>query len=321
MEAIPLPNSPKITDLGGNKYELVFEPLYPGFGVTVGNALRRVLLSSMPGSAVTAVKIKFVDHEFQTIPGIKEDVIQLILNLKRLQVRSHSMTPVKISLKAKGEGVVTAGQITETDQVEVINKDLVIATVDGKAAELDLELTVEQGRGYVPVEAREQERHELGELAIDAIFTPIKSVFFEISHVRVGQMTNYDKLSLHLETNGSMSGQEALDITSRILVDHFSLMFSATSFVASTPEETLLVEQAEETPVQASEDAMESADVAVSGTEIDALNLSTRAKNALVKSGITTLDQLKALSNEDIDSLPGLGKKTVTEILTLLARA
>ncbi len=156
MEAIPLPNRAKVEDLGNNKYRMTLEPLYPGYGDTVGNALRRVLLSSMPGAAVTSVKIKFVDHEFSTIPNVKEDVIQIILNLKQLRLRSFSTEPVKLTLKAKGEKIVTAADIKETDQVQVVNKDLYIATLDNKNSDFEMELVIEQGRGYQPVEAREE---------------------------------------------------------------------------------------------------------------------------------------------------------------------
>ena len=225
MQAIQLPNQAKVADLGNNKYSVTLEPLYPGYGVTIGNAMRRVLLSSMPGAAVTAVKIKFADHEFSTIPNIKEDVIQIILNLKLLRVKSFSQEPVKLSLKVKGEKVVTAADIKETDQVQIISKDLHIATLDNKNSELDMELTIEQGRGYVPVEARENLKSEVGVIAIDAIYTPIKSVHFDVSNVRVGQLTNFDKLELVMETDGSTTGQDAVDIASHILVDHFTMMF------------------------------------------------------------------------------------------------
>jgi DNA-directed RNA polymerase subunit alpha len=179
MEALPLPNQAKLIHDGGNKYTVVLEPLYPGYGVTIGNTIRRVLLSSMPGAAVTSVKIKFADHEFSTIPHVKEDVIQIILNLKQLRVRVHSQEPVRLELKVKGEKTVTAADFKENDSVEIVNKDLHIATLDNKLAELDMEVVVQQGRGYVPVEARENEKLEIGMLGIDAIYTPIKSVYFD----------------------------------------------------------------------------------------------------------------------------------------------
>src|SRR6185295_14004372 len=284
MEAIPLPNPPVIEQVGENSYEVALEPLYPGYGVTIGNALRRVLLSSMPGAAVTAVKIKFADHEFSTIPNVKEDVIQIILNLKQLRVKSFSAEPVKLTLKVKGEKVVTAADIKETDQVQVINKDMHIATLDNKNSELDMELTVEQGRGYVPVEARENQKQEVGVIAIDAIYTPVKSVHFDVTNVRVGQLTNFDKLEVVIETDGSINGQEASDIASHILVDHFTMMFMGGFAKAESP----MSEEAEATAMpQMSEEAAIMPEVLLGGeNEIQASTLSTRAKNALMKNNI-----------------------------------
>jgi DNA-directed RNA polymerase subunit alpha len=311
MEALSLPNRAQVTDLGGNKYSLVLEPLYPGYGVTIGNAMRRVLLSSMPGAAVTAVKIKFVDHEFSTIPNVKEDVIQIILNLKQLRLKSFSSEPVKVSLKVKGEKVVTAADIKETDQVQVINKDLHIATLDNKSAELDMELTVEQGRGYVPVEARENQKQEVGVMAIDAIYTPVKSVHFDVSNVRVGQRTDFDKLEIVMETDGGLTGQEAMDIAAHILVDHFTMMFSADFGKVESPV------AAEATAVMGEETAAMEPE---GENEIQSSALSTRAKNALVKNGITTMAALKAQTDEQISNLSGLGDKTIKEILEFLGR-
>jgi len=314
MEAIPLPNHAKVADLGNNKFSVTLEPLYPGYGVTIGNALRRVLLSSMPGAAVTAVKIKFADHEFSTIPNVKEDVIQIILNLKQLRLKSFSAEPVKVSVKVKGEKVVTAADIKETDQVQVINKDLHIATLDNKSSEFDMELTVEQGRGYVPVEARENQKQEVGVIAIDSIFTPVKSVHFDITNVRVGQLTNFDKLEVVMETDGSLNGSEAMDIASHILVDHFSMMFAADFGKIESPA----TEQMEMPAINAEDlAAMEPA----GENEIQASTLSTRAKNALVKNAITTMAALNALSNEDISNLSGLGDKTIKEIIEFLGRS
>jgi len=313
MDVIPLPNHGRVTDLENNKYSLTLEPLYPGYGVTIGNTIRRVLLSSLPGAAVTAVKIKFVDHEFSTIPNVKEDVIQIILNLKLLRVKSFSNEPVKISLKAKGERVVTAADIKETDQVQIINKDLHIATLDNKNAEFDMELTIEQGRGYVPVEIRENQKLEVGVIGVDAIFTPIKSVHFDVSNVRVGQLTNFDKLEVVMETDGTMTGQEAVDIAAHILVDHFSMVF-ANDFdkneVITAPEVSALNEDV----------VTESESESQGENEIQTSTLSTRAKNALVKNGITTMSALQALNNEEINNLSGLGDKTIKEIIEFLGR-
>lgn len=316
MEAIPLPNRPEIKSTGENIYTLTLEPLYPGYGVTIGNALRRVLLSSLPGAAVVAVKIKFADHEFSTIPNIKEDVIQIILNLKQLKLKSFSAEPVKLSLRVKGDKTVTAADIEENDQVQIINKDLYLATIDNKNGELDMELTVEQGRGYVPVEARENEKLEVGMLAVDAIYTPVKSVFFDITHVRVGQITNFDKLTVTMETDGTMTGQDAFDIASHILVDHFSMLFGA-----ETPVITSATESLADTQELFDEESDEEEAVTPAGeSDLDTVSLSNRAKNALIKNNITTVARLKELTNDEINTIPGLGKKTITEILTLLGR-
>jgi len=318
MEQIPLPNQAQVRQLEGNVYELTLEPLYPGYGVTIGNAMRRVLLSSMPGAAVTGVKIKFVDHEFSTIPNVKEDVIQIILNLKQLRLRSFSPEPVRLTLKKKGEGPVTAADIAPTDQVEIANPELYLCTLDNKNADFDMELIVEQGRGYVPVEARENRSSEAGMLAVDAIFTPVKSVYYDITNVRVGQITNYDKLIVHLETDGTMTGQEAVDIASHILVDHFSMMFSGlgnrlTDMAEAVPSPLALPEEMEATPTLIG--AEESP-----GRSLDDLNLSNRAKNALNKNGIATVEALEALTNDEINNMAGLGDKTIAEIMEVLGR-
>ena len=315
MEQIPLPNQAQVKHLEGNTYEITLEPLYPGYGVTIGNALRRVLLSSMPGAAITAVKIKYVDHEFSTVPNVREDVIQIILNLKQLRVRSFSREPVRLKLQAKGEGVITADMIEGTDQVEIVNKDLYICTLDNKNADFDMELIVEQGRGYVPVEARENPKLEAGMLFIDAIYSPVRSVFFDVSHVRVGQITNFDKLVMRMETDGTISGNEAVDIASHILVDHFTMMFNNEG---AARMEMMSAPVLEETP---SEEAVPPMDMpATSGTSLDDIHLSNRAKNALTKAGITTVEALQALSTEDINNTPGLGEKTIAEILEVLGR-
>ncbi len=323
MEPIVLPNQAVTEDLGDNKYQVTLEPLYPGYGVTIGNTLRRVLLSSMPGAAVTGVKIKFVDHEFSTIPNVKEDVIQIILSLKRLRLRSHSTEPVRLSVKVKGEAVVTAADIQETDQVEIINKDLHIATLDNKTAEFDMELIVEQGRGYEPVEVRQNNNNEVGMLAIDAIYTPIKSVYFDVSNVRVGQLTNFDKLVLNMETDGTMTGEEAIDIAANILVDHFKTMFGSgptriqtASPALELPAAPAMQENDDEEAVSAPIPAIANQD----GPTLDTLTLSNRARNALNRNGIMTVPALEALTNDDINNIPGLGEKTIAEILEALGR-
>ncbi len=322
MEQIPLPNQARVEHVGGNSYEVTLEPLYPGFGVTIGNAMRRVLLSSMPGAAVTAVKIKFVDHEFSTIPNVKEDVIQIILNLKQLRLRSFSREPVRLKLEAKGEGVVTAEMIEGTDQVEVVNKDLYICTLDNKNSDLDMELIIEQGRGYVPVEARDNSNKlEVGMLAIDAIYSPVRSVFFDVSNVRVGGITNFDKLVLRMETDGTISGGEAIDIASNILVDHFSTLLNNEGAARIEMMSTPMIEEVSPVDMMNSEvDPTSTPEPVANGTSLDELNLSNRAKNALTKAGIASVEALQGLTNDEITNTAGLGDKTIAEILEVLGR-
>ncbi len=226
MESIPLPKNLRVINLGKNHDSIVIEPCFPGYGTTLANTLRRVMISSLPGSAVTAVKVVGVSHEFSSLPGIKEDLVEILLNLKRLRLKVYNVEPVKILLKASGEKEVMAGDIKTTSDVEIINKDLHLATLTEKKAELEMELTVRQGRGYVPVENREKEKAELGQIAVDAIFTPIVKVGFNIEDVRVGQVTNYDKITFDIETDGTISPLQSVQEASKILVDHFNFILS-----------------------------------------------------------------------------------------------
>lgn len=309
MDAIPLPNQARLVEQEGNRYTFVMDPLYPGYGVTIGNALRRVLLSSMPGAAVTAVKIKWVDHEFSTVPNVKEDVIEIILNLKQLRLKVHTDEPVRISCKVKGEKVVTAADIKGTDLVEIVNQDLYIATLDNKNAEFDMELIVQQGRGYVPVEQRENEKLEVGMISVDAIYTPIKNVNFLVENVRVGQITNFDKVTLTMETDGTITGQEALNIAAHILVDHFALFINDASIpanaISSASSPAAIEAPADEAPVS---------------TPIESLNLSVRANNALQKNGVASVEQLQSMDVEDIRNMDGLGEKSLNEILEAIGK-
>lgn len=198
------------------------EGLYTGYGVTIGNALRRAMLSSLPGAAIIQVKIKGVSHEFTTLPGVMEDMVELMLNLKRIRFRIHTKEPQTLVLKFKGEGKVTASDIKATSEVEVITPDLPIATLTDKNAELDMELTVEKGLGYVPAEARMAEKLPIGVIALDAIFSPVVKVNFTVENMRVGDRTDYNKLRMAVETDGSITPSQALRKSARILQDHFT---------------------------------------------------------------------------------------------------
>jgi len=220
---IPLPPKPKIIEKKDNYAKFEIEALYPGYGVTVGNSLRRVLLSSLPGAAITQMKIKGIPHEFSTIPGILEDVILIMQNLKQLRFRVYSEEPQKARLTVKGEREVKGSDFEFPSQVELMNRDAHIATLTQKSSELDMEIQIEKGVGYSPREARKKEKLEIGGIPVDAIFTPAKRVSYKIENMRVGERTDLDRLFLEIETDGTISPEEALLLASEILVKHFSL--------------------------------------------------------------------------------------------------
>lgn len=251
MEALSLPKAVTSEAVSSHRARIAIEPCYPGYGTTLGNALRRVLLSSLPGSAVTAVKISGADHEFSTLDGVKEDVVDLLLNIKQLRLLVHSAEPVKFYLKVTGEKVVTAADISATSDVEILSKDLHLATLTDKKANLEIEFTAQQGRGYIPVENRDDEKLEIGTIAVDAIYTPVKRVGYVVENVRVGQVTNFDKLILDVETDGSMTPLEAVKESSRILINHFSIVAGqdVTSHGESDIQEELVADDTEESPV------------------------------------------------------------------------
>lgn len=224
MDRIPLPNKFELHEDGPNKAKLIIEPLFSGYGITIGNALRRVLISSMPGAAVRSVKIKGAEHEFSTLENIKEDVVDIILNLKQLNIKVHTDEEVRLKIKVKGKKNVTAADIEPNADVEVANKDLHIATLTSDSAEFEVELVVGRGRGYVPTETRKDEKKEIGMIAVDSIYTPVKNVAMDVKDVRVGQATNFEQVTLDIETDGTISPKEAVALAGQIIVDHFSLL-------------------------------------------------------------------------------------------------
>lgn len=223
---IQLPEQVKTIKKEGNKATFEISPLMPGYGATIANPLRRVLLSSLEGAAITSIKIKGVDHEFSTAPGVMEDIIQIILNVKRIRFKLYSDEPVKVSLHVKGEKEVTAADIKTTSEVEVINLDQHIATLTDKKADFEMELDIEKGVGYMPVEQRQKDKLAIGVIAIDAIFSPVRMVNFTVDNVRVDQRIDYNRITLDLETDGSIEAEEALKRASEILVRHFEAIGS-----------------------------------------------------------------------------------------------
>ena len=239
MDNIFLPSKLEFTPgEADNQATLVVEPLWHGYGTTIGNALRRILLSSLPGAAVTAVKIKGASHEFQALNGIMEDVLEITLNLKQLRMKLHTDEPVKLTLSKKGAGAVTAKDFDKNADVEIANPDLHIAEITTKTGEFVMEIVVAKGMGFEPKESRGKADKEVGLIEIDAIFTPIKHVGFQVEDTRVGQITNYDKLTMTIETDGTITPQAAVEASAKLLIDHFNLLAGGERQTEDAIEET-----------------------------------------------------------------------------------
>lgn len=245
MQKISLPQAPKYTEIAPSHGKFEILGCYPGYGTTLGNALRRVLLSSLEGAAITSVKIKGVSHEFTTIPGVMEDVVHVILNLKQVRFRMTEEGPVRLTLKGKGEGAVKASDIKTVSGVEVVNPDQVIATLSEKKSEVEMEIEVARGIGYVAVEQQEREK-EIGMIAIDAIYTPVKRVNFEVENMRVGKRTDYDKITLEVVTDGSISPEEAFAKAVSILIEQFSTLSTGEIVAEEVPTPKKKAKKSEE---------------------------------------------------------------------------
>jgi len=308
---IPLPLSPKIVEKKEkNKAVFEFEALYPGYGITIGNSLRRVLLSSLPGAAVTEMKIKDTEHEFSTVDGVLEDVIRIMLNLKRLRFRMHSDEPQRALLKIKGEKRVVASDLKLPTQVEIINKDAHILTLTDKKAEIDMEILIEKGVGYEPAERRKREKMEIGVIALDAIFTPIKKVSFRVENMRVGRRIDFDKLILEIETDGTMGPEEALRMSSEILADHFALI-----------NESIKGKSAKKpSPAKGQKKGEKKEPKGKPLTKIEELGLSAKTTNILIQNSIKTAAGLLRKKEETLMGLKGMGEKGVKEIKKVLKK-
>ena len=293
----------KITDsVESNFYgRFELEPLERGFGTTIGNALRRVMLSSLPGSAISSIKIDGVLHEFQTIEGVYEDVTTIILNLKGVVFKNHSNEAKVVRINASKEGVITAGDIDHDADIEVINPDKVIATLS-KGGHLDMEMTVTNGRGYVKSEENKRlfDLKKAGVIAIDSLYSPIERVSYEVGNARVGQDESYDKLVMDVWSNGSIKPEEAIALASRILIEHFEILTDLSSIADATG---MMIEKTEDPAVKALE------------TSIEDLDFSVRAYNCLKRAGIHTLQDLVNKSETDMMKIRNLGKKSLKEVL------
>jgi len=258
MEKFLLPSTFKVEELDKpNAARVIIEPCYHGYGTTLGNAMRRVMLSSLPGAAVIAVKIKGAPHEFTSLEHVQEDIVELILNLKQLRLRVFTSEEVKLTLSAKGEGEVTAAQIETTSDVEIVNSDLHLATLTHKNAKLEMEIFVSEGRGYVPVEEKEKTKLELGTIAIDSIFNPVLHMGYKVDFVRVGEITNFERLTLDIVTDGTMTPISAFIQGTQILKDHINLILEGFGGAEKELEATLEAkdEAVEEESTEAEEES------------------------------------------------------------------
>jgi DNA-directed RNA polymerase subunit alpha len=283
--------------------KFVLEPLERGFGITMGNSMRRVLLSSLPGVAVTSVKVDGALHEFTTLPGVKEDLVEIILNLKELALVMSGDEPKIITINAQGPGRVTAGDIIVDADVEIKNPEHHIATLNNDAR-LFMEITIEKGRGYVPAERNKHAGQPIGIIPVDSIFTPIRRVNYNVENTRVGQVTDYDKLTLEVWTNGTIKPDEATSLAAKILVEHLTLFINLTDHVNDV-----------EIMVEKEEDKKEK----VLEMTIEELDLSVRSYNCLKRAGINTVQELTQKTEEEMMKVRNLGKKSLEEVQQKLA--
>lgn len=283
----------------------IVEPLERGYGTTLGNSLRRIMLSSLPGAAVSQVKIEGVEHEFTSIPGVKEDVTEIILNIKDLAIRNNASgdEPKTAFIEFSGEGVVHASDIKVDQDIEILNPDLVIATLSGKNARLHMELTITGGRGYVGADRNKTDDMSIGVIAIDSIYTPVERVNITVEDTRVGQVTDFDKLTMDVHTNGTLAPDEAVSLAAKVLSEHLSL-FIDLSENARTAEVMIEKESNEK------EKVLE--------MSIDELELSVRSFNCLKRAGINTVEELTSKTSEDMMKVRNLGRKSLEEVLEKL---
>jgi DNA-directed RNA polymerase subunit alpha len=316
---VVLPSKPRVIREEGPSGTYEIDGLYPGYGHTLGNSLRRIILSSLPGAAITKVKIKGVEHEFSTIDGVKEDVITVLLALKKLRIRLDTDEPQTLNLKAKGAKEITGKDIEVPGQAEVLNPDLHIATLTEKSAELDIEITAEKGLGYVSKDVLQKERVEIGAITLDASFTPIRKANYEVENMRVGDRTDFNRLRLMIETDGTITPREALEKS-------ISLMINQLKAVVGFKEEEVAAEvkkddseEAESAEAKGKEAKGGELDTELMKTRVDSLGLSARTSKALTNANIRTLGGLARKKESDIMDIDGLGAKGMQEIKKMLA--
>ncbi|SNU09396.1 DNA-directed RNA polymerase subunit alpha [Lachnospiraceae bacterium] len=290
-----------------NKYgRFVIEPLERGYGTTLGNSLRRVMLSSLPGTAVSYIKIKGVLHEFSSIPGVKEDVTEIVMNIKELCIKNNSSSdePKIGYIEASGDTVVTAADIHVDGDLEILNPDLVIANLNGPEARLEMELTITNGRGYVSADKNKEQEPSIDVIAVDSIYTPVERVNLTVENTRVGQITDYDKLTLDVYTNGTLAPDDAVSYAAKVLSEHLSLFINLSDNVK---DKTIITEKQEDVPETTAKDM-----------SIDELELSVRSYNCLKRANINTVKELCSKTPDEMMKVRNLGRKSLEEVLAKL---
>jgi DNA-directed RNA polymerase subunit alpha len=286
-----------VNDQGTNVAEFVIEPLQAGYGNTLGNSLRRVLLSSIRGAAMVSFKIEGASHEFTTVAGVKEDVVDIMLNVKNIRLIAHTDEPVELRLEKKGAGVVTAGDIAANSDIEIVNPEQVIATIDDPKATVVIDFVAESGRGYRTIEESSEARLHSDHIALDAVFSPVLRVRYKVDGTRVGQETNLDRLAVTVETDGSLSPRDAFEEAAAILVNQYTALAGSTTVEAA--------------PALGQVEEDESNEL---NTPIEDLNLTARTANALINNEIRTVHDLVTLSEQDLRELKGFGSKALDEV-------
>lgn len=307
---IALPSKPRIVTEEDFRGVYEIDGLYPGYGHTLGNSLRRIILSSLPGAAITQVKINGVSHEFSTLDGVKEDTITILLNIKRIRLSLHSSEPVTISLKKKGAGIVTAADIVAPSQVEILSLEQAIAEITSKTGELDIEMKVEQGLGYVPREIHQKDKVEIGVIALDAVFTPIRRANYEVENMRVGDRTDYNRLRVFIETDGTVTPRQALEQSIEVMIHQLKSIIGFQDQNEAVSEQEVVADDTQTVKTEIDPDVLK--------TRIETLTLSARTLTALEDANIRTIGGLVRKKKDDILALDGIGPKGVDEVVELL---
>ncbi len=309
---VTLPSKPRVVSEDGLRGVFEIDNLYPGYGHTLGNSLRRIILSSLPGAAITQVKIEGADHEFSTLEGVREDVITILLNLRRVRLTLHGDEPMTIKIKKSGVGNVTAGDLIVPTQVEILNKDQHIAEITSKSTSLEMEILVEKGLGYVPREIHQKDKVEIGTIALDAVFTPIRRANYEVENMRVGDRTDYNRLRVSIETDGTFTPRVALEKAIEIMVHQLKSIIGFQEEYVPQTNPTTTAPAAAEASIEPNTDILK--------TRIETLDLSSRTLQALEEASIRTVGGLVRKKKDDILALDGIGPKGLDEIVSLLEK-